>query len=116
MWGTHHAYVFVCCGPHLLKQAKLNTLSHFKMGVKGLRMHFIHERSNQAGAIPLLLVHGWPGSVVEFLKVIPQLRDAGFNVVAPSIPGYGWSDAPTEKGADCTFMAEHMNQLMLQLD
>lgn len=97
------------------EEAKLNAVSHFKMKVNDLRIHFVHERSSQADAIPLLLVHGWPGSVVEFLKVIPRLRDAGFHVVAPSIPGFGWSDAPTEPGADVAFMAEHMNELMLQL-
>ncbi|CAK0811733.1 unnamed protein product [Prorocentrum cordatum] len=97
------------------EEAKLNALSHFKMRINGLRIHFVHERSSRADAIPLLLVHGWPGSVVEFTKVIPRLRDAGFHVVAPSIPGFGWSDAPTEPGADVAFMAEHMNDLMLQL-
>jgi len=97
------------------QEAELNTLAHFRVTVKELRMHFIHERSSKPGAIPLLLVHGWPGSVVEFLKVIPALVEAGFHVVAPSIPGFGWSDAPTKPGADCVFMAEHMDQLMQQL-
>lgn len=97
------------------EEANLNTFCHFKMPVFGLNMHFIHERCTKSDAIPLLLVHGWPGSIVEFLKVIPRLKDAGFHVVAPSIPGYGWSEAPKERGADCVFMAKHMNQLMIQL-
>lgn len=96
-------------------EAKINELAHFTMPVLGLQMHFIHERSQVADAIPLLLVHGWPGSVVEFFKVIPKLKDAGFHVVAPSIPGFGWSEAPKMRGGNCDFMARHMHELMLQL-
>ncbi|CAE7259069.1 unnamed protein product [Symbiodinium pilosum] len=93
------------------KEAELNALPHFKMQVHGLQTHFIHQRSRSADAIPLLLVHGWPGSVVEFLKLLPLLADK-FHVVAPSIPGYGWSEAPKRRGADAVFMADHMAELM----
>ncbi|CAJ1437262.1 unnamed protein product [Effrenium voratum] len=94
------------------QEAKLNALPHFTMKVRGLQTHFIHRRSEDPEAIPLLLVHGWPGSVAEFVKVLPMLR---FHVVAPSICGYGWSEAPHEPGADVEFMADHMAELMEQL-
>lgn len=97
------------------QEAKLNKLHHFTLPVKGLGMHFIHELSDKADAIPLLLCHGWPGSIVEFIKVIPALSAAGFHVVAPSIPGFGWSEAPRDRGGNLDFMAEHMHELMQQL-
>ena len=93
------------------KEAELNAFPHFRMHVRGLQTHFIHQRSANPDAIPLLLVHGWPGSVVEFLKLLPLLADK-FHVVAPSIPGYGWSEAPKKRGADVAFMADHMAELM----
>mmetsp|Transcript_53352 Transcript_53352/g.170948 ORF Transcript_53352/g.170948 Transcript_53352/m.170948 type:complete len:446 (+) Transcript_53352:55-1392(+) len=97
------------------QEAALNALPHFTLPVRGLRTHFIHQRSEDPAAIPLLLVHGWPGSIVEFLKVIPPLAAAGFHVVAPSVPGYGWSEAPKRRGANTGFMAEQLHQLMMQL-
>ena len=65
----------------------LNEFSHFHMDVDGVKMHFIHAKSDSSSAIPLLLVHGWPGSVVEFLQTIPLLTagEKSFNVVAPSV-------------------------------
>ncbi|CAE7362552.1 unnamed protein product [Symbiodinium microadriaticum] len=96
------------------KEAELNALPHFRLEVGGLQTHFIHQRSSKSDAIPLLLVHGWPGSIVEFLKLLPLLADK-FHVVAPSIPGYGWSEAPKERGADVVFMADHMAELMQKL-
>lgn len=98
-----------------LHEARLNALAHYKLSVKGLGMHYIHERSDDPAAIPLLLVHGWPGSIVEFLEVIPKLKAAGFHVVAPSIPGFGWSEAPSGRGGHARFMADHMHELMLLL-
>eukprot|EP00927_Polykrikos_kofoidii_P055170 TRINITY_DN49457_c0_g1_i1.p1 TRINITY_DN49457_c0_g1~~TRINITY_DN49457_c0_g1_i1.p1 ORF type:complete len:440 (-),score=39.04 TRINITY_DN49457_c0_g1_i1:51-1370(-) len=96
-------------------ERRLNEFAHFTMPVKALQLHFIHEVCADPGSIPLLLVHGWPGSVVEFWKVIPDLKAAGFSVVAPSVPGFGWSEAPSERGASCHFMADHLHELMLQL-
>ena len=92
------------------QERKLNAFPHFTLLVNGLSTHFIHQRSQDPDAIPLLLVHGWPGSVVEFLKVLPLLNR--FHVVAPSIPGYGWSEAPKNPGASVVFMAEHFAELM----
>lgn len=83
--------------------------AQFETVIDGLRVHFLHVRGDAGGAgavrrVPLLLVHGWPGSVVEFthgfIRALTAPRDAGaaglivFDVVAPSIPGYGWSEAP----------------------
>ena len=96
------------------KEAELNSLPHFRMEVQGLQTHFIHQRSENRDAIPLLLVHGWPGSIVEFLKLLPLLAEK-FHVVAPSIPGYGWSEAPKRRGAGAQFMADHMAELMRKL-
>jgi len=99
----------------------LNKLPHFMAKLhcpisrRDLDIHFIHATSSAPDAIPLLLVHGWPGSVVEFLKVIPLLNAAGFTVVAPSIPGYGWSEAPTTPGANVWYMADRLHTLMQEL-
>jgi pimeloyl-ACP methyl ester carboxylesterase len=88
-------------------ESKLNALGQFRAEVDGLGIHFLHERSPHEDAVPLVLTHGWPGSVVEFLKVIGPLTDPtahggsaedAFHVVCPSLPGYGWSDQPTETG------------------
>ena len=78
------------------------------MPVRGLRLHFVYRRSSQPGATPLLFTHGWPGSFLEVEKVIgpltePQRHGApagvkAFHVVAPSMPGYGFSEAPRERG------------------
>jgi pimeloyl-ACP methyl ester carboxylesterase len=85
----------------------LNGLGQFRTTIDNLGIHFLHVRSPEPGALPLLLTHGWPGSVIEFLQVIGPLtnprahggdpRDA-FHVVVPSLPGYGFSDRPATKG------------------
>jgi pimeloyl-ACP methyl ester carboxylesterase len=87
-----------------------------------LRVHFIHKRSADLVAIPLLLLHGWPGSVFEFHKIIDQLTTAcpkykgkSFHVVAPSLPGYLFSEAPKSIGFDVLEIAVTMNALMQQL-
>ena len=86
---------------------RVNAFDQVKVDIDGLGFHAIHARSAEPDALPLVLTHGWPGSVVEFLDVIGPLTDpvahggdAGdaFHVVAPSLPGYGWSDKPTETG------------------
>ena len=58
-------------------------------------MHFVHHRSEAANARPILLIHGWPGSFIEFHAIIPKLTAAGYHVVAPSLPGYAFSSPPT---------------------
>ena len=79
------------------REARLNTFEQFVTEVDGLDIHFIHQRSDNPDALPLIITHGWPGSVVEFTKVIePLTRD--FHVVCPSLPGYGFSGKPTAAG------------------
>ena len=90
-------------------EAKLNALPQFKTEIDGVDVHFIHVKSPHPGALPLIMTHGWPGSVIELLDVIGPLTDppahggnAGdaFDLVLPSLPGYGYSSQPTEIGWD----------------
>ena len=85
------------------QESKLNRFAHFRASVDGERLHFIHERSADPNAIPLLLLHGWPSSFVQMLDIIPLLTDPAahglpgapsFHVVAASLPGFGFSDPP----------------------
>jgi len=88
-------------------EASLNALPQFRTAVDGLGIHFIHARSPHRDALPLVLTHGWPGSIVEFVKVIGPLTEPlahggdtadAFHVVCPSLPGYGFSDKPARAG------------------
>jgi pimeloyl-ACP methyl ester carboxylesterase len=88
-------------------EARLNRFPQFRTPIDGLGVHFIHARSPHAGAFPLVITHGWPGSIVEFHKVIEPLTNPtafggdaadAFHVVCPSLPGYGFSDRPTSPG------------------
>jgi pimeloyl-ACP methyl ester carboxylesterase len=84
-------------------EARLNRLPQFRTEIDGLGIHFVHVRSPIPDATPLILTHGWPGSIVEFEKVIPALTDPpdpadAFHVVVPSLPGYGFSDKPAGPG------------------
>lgn len=106
------------------EESRLNALPHFQTTIDGQRIHFIHARSTHEDALPLLLTHGWPGSIVEFLDVIPRLTqpeshggDPGdaFHVVAPSLPGYGFSDPPRTKGWDVPRIARAFASLMSRL-
>jgi pimeloyl-ACP methyl ester carboxylesterase len=97
------------------EEARLNELDQFVTEIDGVRIHFVHARSRRADALPLLLVHGWPGSIVEFLDVIPRLTHDGFHVIAPSLPGYGFSEAPREPGWDITRVAHAFVALMARL-
>lgn len=102
------------------QEARLNQFDHFMTQVDDLDIHFIHERATSEDAIPLLLVHGWPGSVSEFLGILPELTapdnpgDA-FHVVAPSLPGFGFSGKPTEPGYSPERMALILAELMASL-
>src|SRR4051812_43334582 len=88
-------------------EARLNALPQFMTEIDGVDIHFIHVRSPHAGAMPLIMTHGWPGSVVELLDVVGPLTDPtahggraedAFDLVLPSLPGYGFSAEPTELG------------------
>jgi len=97
------------------EEARLNQLDQYVTEIDGQRIHYVHVRSPHADALPILLVHGWPGSIVEFLDVIPRLTDAGFDVVAPSLPGYGFSEPPRVPGWDIRRVAHAFVALMARL-
>src|SRR5262249_51322905 len=81
------------------QQGHLNSFEHFRADLDGTGLHFIRAKGTGANPMPLLLVHGWPDSFARFLKIIPLLTNAGedsFDVVVPSLPGYGFSDRPTK--------------------
>ena len=96
------------------EEVRLNELDHFRTVVDGQRIHFVHVRSASVDAFPILLLHGWPGSFVEFLDVIPRLR-GDFHLVVPSLPGYGFSDPTRERGWDPTRIARAFGALMDRL-
>jgi pimeloyl-ACP methyl ester carboxylesterase len=105
-------------------EARLNALPQFKTHIDGLDIHFIHVKSRHDDALPLIITHGWPGSVVELLGVIGPLTDPtahggraedAFHLVIPSIPGYGFSDQPDELGWDTTRVARAWVELMERL-
>jgi microsomal epoxide hydrolase len=92
-------------------EARLNAFPQFVARVKGIDLHFIHAPGRRADAKPLLLSHGWPGSVFEFLRLIPLLQE-DFAVIAPSLPGYGLSFAPGQARCGTEDMAEAFAELM----
>jgi pimeloyl-ACP methyl ester carboxylesterase len=105
-------------------EAKLNALPQFIINIDGLDIHFIHVRSKQKNALPLVVAHGWPGSVIEQLKIIGPLSDPtsfggraedAFDVVIPSMPGYGFSGKPTSTGWGPERMARAWAELMKRL-
>lgn len=115
-WRTH--YDWRRC------EKTLNALGQYHTTIDGLGIHFLHVRSSHPEARPLLLTHGWPGSVVEFLKVIGPLTDPtnhggtadqAFHVVAPSLPGYGFSDKPAAAGWGVARIAAAWISLMERL-
>lgn len=105
-------------------ESRFNAFPQFRTEIDGLDVHFIHARSPHASALPLVLTHGWPGSVVEFHQVIAPLTDPvahggraedAFDVVCPSLPGYGWSAKPDKPGWDVERIAAAWAQLMAGL-
>ena len=107
-----------------VREARLNQLDQFKTEVDGCGIHFVHVRSPHENALPLVMTHGWPGSIVEFHKVIGPLSDPtahggeaadAFHVVCPSPPGYGFSDKPTTTGWGIRRIADAWSQLMQRL-
>jgi epoxide hydrolase len=106
------------------QEARLNELDHFRTEIDGQSIHFVHQRSSVPDAFPLLLTHGWPGSFVEFVDAIPRLVDPvahggsaadAFHVVAPSLPGYGFSEVTRTRGWDITRIARAVAELMDRL-
>jgi epoxide hydrolase len=106
------------------REAALNRFDHFITDIDGLDIHFIHQRSPLPNAFPLVITHGWPGSIVEFHKVIEPLTDPtrhggraedAFHVVCPSLPGYGFSGKPATTGWGVGKVAEAWEALMVRL-
>jgi microsomal epoxide hydrolase len=102
-------------------EQQLNKFDQYLMQVADLQMHFIHQKSRRSDALPLLLVHGWPGSVSEFQHIIEALtapddpQMPAFHVIAPSLPGFGFSEAPRQRGTNPEAIALLLAQLMQQL-
>jgi pimeloyl-ACP methyl ester carboxylesterase len=115
-WGTDYDWRKI--------EAKLDALPQFITTIDGVDIHFIHVRSKEKNALPLIITHGWPGSIIEQMKVIAPLTDPAayggkaedaFDVVIPSIPGYGFSGKPTAKGWDPARIARAWTVLMKRL-
>jgi pimeloyl-ACP methyl ester carboxylesterase len=115
-WGTE--YDWRKC------ELRLKALPQFITEIDGLDIHFIHVRSKHETALPLIVTHGWPGSIIEQLKIIDPLTNPtahgasaadAFHLVIPSMPGYGYSGKPTTTGWDCTRMARAWTVLMKRL-
>lgn len=124
-YGTNKAYLKELCDywqntfDWKKQEEYLNTFPHFKTTVDGVGLHYIHQKGDGKTSIPLLLTHGYPDSFVRFLKIIPLLTKAdengfSFDVVVPSIPGYGFSDIPTEPGMNTKRIAELFTNLMMK--
>jgi pimeloyl-ACP methyl ester carboxylesterase len=105
-------------------EARANSFPHFRTRIDGLGIHLIHARSSHADAMPIVFTHGWPGSFVEFLEVIGPLTeptrfggnaDDAFHVVIPSLPGFAFSDKPSETGWDVERIAKAWVRLMQRL-
>jgi pimeloyl-ACP methyl ester carboxylesterase len=105
-------------------ETRLNALPQFITEIDGLDIHFIHVRSNQANALPLIVTHGWPGSIIEQLKIVEPLTNPAahggsasdaFDLVIPSLPGYGFSGKPTKTGWDPIRVARAWVTLMKRL-
>lgn len=102
------------------EEARINELSQFKTpievdGFGTLDIHFVHSKSSGPDAVPLLFLHGWPGSFLEVEKILPGLNKAGYTVVAPSLPGYGFSSYTDKAGFKHVQHAEVMHKLMVRL-
>ena len=105
-------------------EARLNALPQFKTTIDGVDIHFIHVKSAHENALPLIMTHGWPGSIIELLETIDPLTDPtahggraedAFHLVLPSVPGYGFSDEPTEVGWGPIRIGQAWHELMQRL-
>src|SRR5262245_57038793 len=105
-------------------EAKLKALPHFVTNIDGLDIHFIHVRSKYPNALPMIVTHGWPGSIIEQMKIIDPLTnptahggkpDDAFDLVIPSMPGYGYSGKPTAPGWGPEHIAHAWTELMKRL-
>src|SRR5512132_4239015 len=115
-WGTEYDFDRV--------EARLNALPQFLTEIDGVDVHFIHVRSSHEDALPLIMTHGWPGSVIEQIDTVGPLTDPtanggsaedAFHLVLPSLPGYGFSSRPTERGWNLGRVARAWAELMKRL-
>ncbi len=105
------------------QEARLNHFAQFRTQIDDVSIHFVHERARQGSGIPLILTHGWPSSFIELLPLVPLLTDPAahgingpaFEVVIPSLPGYGWSSRPTRRGVTTHDTAGLWHHLMHRL-
>jgi len=129
-YGTELSYLKELCTYWIsgfdwrVQESALNRFAHFRTEIDGLSVHFIHQQSREKNAIPLIITHGWPGSFMEFTKIIGPLTDPAahggrpedaFHVICPSIPGYGFSEAPKKSGFGCKQVAVTFAKLMARL-
>ena len=105
-------------------ERELNHFDQFTASIDGIKIHFIHQRGRGTNPMPLLLIHGWPGSVSEFNQFIPLLTDSAaqgagpndsFTVIAPSLPGFGFSGRPTKRGVGVEAIAAILHKLMTEV-
>ena len=105
------------------QEATLNQLPQYRVALDGFHVHFVHVRSKDPKPLPLIITHGWPGSFIEMVKLIPLLTDPAahggrpedaFDVIVPSLPGYGFSDRPTERGMNPFKVAALWARLMTE--
>ncbi len=105
------------------QEEAINRFAHFRTTVEGLGIHCIHERGKGPNPMPLMITHGWPSTFFEMSKIIPLLTDPAshggdsadsFDVVAPSMPGYGFSDQTTKRGINVARIADLWAQLMTE--
>jgi len=102
------------------QERKLNELEHFRVELDGVRIHFVHQRARRGRGVPLVLTNGWPSTFVELLPLVPLLTDptthgidgAAFDVVIPSLPGYGFSERPARTGVNYRYVAGLWHRLL----
>ncbi len=105
------------------QEVNLNQFAQFRAEIDGIHIHFVHERAKRGGGIPLILTHGWPSTFIELLPLVPLLTDPaahridgpGFDVIIPSLPGYGWSSRPNRRGVTSQYTAGLWHRLMHRL-
>jgi pimeloyl-ACP methyl ester carboxylesterase len=122
-YGTSKSYLMELCSywekafDWEKQQDYLNSFLHFKTAIDDVGIHYIHHRGEGNSPVPLILIHGWPDSFIRFLKIIPLLtkqdeEGLSFDVIVPSIPGYGFSDIPQKGGMDKKRIAKLLTELM----
>src|ERR1700686_5780552 len=106
------------------QERALNAFHHFRVELEGVRIHFVHARARHGGGIPLILTHGWPSAFVELLPLVPLLTDPenhgldgpAFDLVIPSLPGYGFSERPKRVGVNYRYVSALWHRLMTELE